>query len=152
MDVEPIERRGELAEYDRLLVEAWGGLVERIEHGYDDSLAEYRNDLAVRDLLAEHIGCISDGEVRARLEQEVTEIDRRYRGATHVVERSIDGRNDRNWWWLRIPIELRGELGSGFKDCVAGDPVGCPPVVAWPSPRSSSLSSSFSSWESVASL
>lgn len=126
MDVEPIESCGELADYDRLLIEAWGGLVERIEHGYDDSFAEYRNDLAVRDLLAEQIRCISDGEVRARLEQEIAEIDRRYRGATRVVDRSIDGRSDRNWWWSRIPIELRGELGNGFKGARPGRPRGMP--------------------------
>jgi len=123
MEVEPIR---ELADYDRLLVAAWGGLVERIERGYDDSLAEYRNDLAVRDLLAEHIGGISDGELRARLEQEITEIDRRYRGATRIVERSIDGRSDRSWWWLRVPIELRGELGYGFEGVGRGRPRGMP--------------------------
>jgi hypothetical protein len=83
MDVEPIESRGERAEYDRLLVEAWG-LVERIGHGYDDSLAEYR----------EHIGCIADSEVRARLEQEVTEIDRRVsRG--NARRRAVDRRAQR---------------------------------------------------------
>ena len=93
------------------LVTAWARFVEAVERGYELSIYEYANDLAVRDLLDMVISQVPDrlGNVlRAQLEQ----LDDRYRLATKSSPRPLlPGRDtsDSPRWW-RLPRRLNGEL------------------------------------------
>jgi hypothetical protein len=98
------------------LIGAWRELVGQIERGYDDNVYEYRNDLSVRDLLAELIDEIPAGSVRSWVTSEVEEIDASYRTATREVDEPIFGSDDEPWWWRRVPKTLVGELRLDLAD------------------------------------
>ncbi|HSM79015.1 MAG TPA: hypothetical protein VLT57_15360 [Bryobacteraceae bacterium] len=71
------------------LVEAWRKFVEQVEKGYRFGLYDYRNDLDTRGVLA-----------RLGLDQEVVELDERFRHALIHTDRKIWESDIENAFWI----------------------------------------------------
>ena len=70
------------------LLRRWSELVTQVERGYDDSIYEYTNDLAVRGRLDEVVAAAGPG-LRAKLEGALAEDDRRFTAATEEAARPL---------------------------------------------------------------
>jgi hypothetical protein len=118
LDLDP-QQRDELARLlagDSLgaLLGDWQRFVTAVERGYDDSIYEYTNDLSVRDVLERVIAGASPG-LRAQLEAETAEHDRRFEAATEEAARPLSAREDPPWWWRRVPVRRVGELADDLE-------------------------------------
>ena len=111
LDLDP-EQREELARLlgeDSLgaLLRDWSDLVTEVERGYDDSIYEYTNDLAVRKRLDEVVTGAGPG-LRAQLEGALAEDDRRFIAATEQAARPLG----ESRWAHRVPTRRVGELAD----------------------------------------
>jgi hypothetical protein len=112
------EHRGGNYTFNELL-NSWILFVNEVERGYDDSIYEYRNDLSVRDILAEIVER-SPPDLRQKLDELLDSWDTRFVSATKPSKRPLASRPDvRNVaWWNRVPIVLTSELET---DLLADD-------------------------------
>ena len=92
------------------LVRRWRELVTQVERGYDDSIYEYTNDLAVRGRLDEVVAAAGPG-LRAKLEGALAEDDRRFMAATEEAARPLG----RSPWAHRVPTRRVGELADDLE-------------------------------------
>jgi len=87
------------------LLEEWTKLVTQLQLGYNWSIYEYDNDLAVRDFLEEAIrGRMQNDPLRGRVEV----VDQLFRDITRPRKRPqkvLTG-----WWYTRIPTNPGPEL------------------------------------------
>ena len=109
------EERDELARLlgeDSLgeLLRRWSDLVAQVERGYDDSIYEYTNDLAVRTRLDEVAAAAGPG-LRAKLDGALAEDDRRFTAATEEAARPLG----RSPWAHRVPTRRVGELAEDLE-------------------------------------
>lgn len=93
------------------LLRAWGELVAAVERGYDDSIHEYTNDLAVRDRLARLADAASPA-LRSKVEAMVEPLDARFALATEASSRPLRGDGERGPWWSVVPRRRVGELAD----------------------------------------
>ena len=93
------------------LLERWGRFVSAVEQGYSDSIYEYANDLAVRNLLKK-IETDAPSSLRASLAAYLAPLDRRFFEATRAAEKTIPGLAQPSDapWSVRIPKKADGEL------------------------------------------
>jgi hypothetical protein len=93
------------------LLERWKRFVSEVEQGYGDSIYEYANDLAVRNLL-KNIETDAPANLRASLAAYLAPLDRRFFDATRPVRRTIPGLAQQSDapWSVRIPKKADGEL------------------------------------------
>ena len=89
------------------LLRRWGDFVTAVERGYDDSIYEYTNDLAVRGRLDEVAAGAGPG-LRAKLEGALAEDDGRFTAATEEAARPLG----RSRWSRRVPTRRFGELAD----------------------------------------
>ena len=101
------------------MTQAWAQLISQIEHGYQDVVEEYTNDLSCRDWLAQ-VWPLLTQRVRAARAPELTALDERFKAATvddgglalsHFYQ--IEGKN--GWWWRRRPRLLLGEFAADLR-------------------------------------
>ncbi len=92
------------------LLRRWSELVTQVERGYDDSIYEYTNDLAVRKRLDEVVAAAGPG-LRAKLEGALAEDDRRFTAATEDAPRPLG----RSRWARRVPTRRVGELADDLE-------------------------------------
>lgn len=98
------------------MFEAWADLVADIEHGYDQNIYEYTNDLACRDWLALAWPLLTE-RVRNARTAELEQLDARFTAATlddggRAISRS-HGLDDKDaWWWRRRPRRPAGALAA----------------------------------------
>ena len=91
------------------LLRGWSELVARVERGYDDSIYEYTNDLAVRDRL-EAVLAGAGPELRAEVEARLAASDARFEAATEEGLRPLG--DAPHPWWRRVPRRRVGELAE----------------------------------------
>lgn len=104
------ERANRSLSLDQLLT-TWCSFVEKVEGGYSDSIYEYTNDLASRDVLEELLEQ-APGTAKARLVTFIEPWDERFARGTRAitlpiapgVSKSAPSR------WFRVPRILGGEL------------------------------------------
>ncbi|MFI5672930.1 hypothetical protein [Streptomyces sp. NPDC051704] len=89
-------------------VEYWSQFVENCEEGYEDSLAEYRNELSIRRFLQ---AVIDHPEVQQSTEAqwfsaEVAVVDARF---SALIADGFDVNGGWGWWERRIP-----RIGGGI--------------------------------------
>jgi hypothetical protein len=118
LDLTP-EERDELArllagESLGAMLRRWSDFVTQVERGYEASIYEYTNDLSVRDLLERVIAGAGPG-LRAKLEAEAAEDDRRFEAATEESARPLGKFADPPWWWRRAPVRRVGELADDLE-------------------------------------
>jgi hypothetical protein len=89
------------------LLQDWRRFVGEVERGYDDSIYEYTNDIAVRDRLERVVAGASPG-LRAQLERALADDDRRFAAATEAAARPLG----RSPWAQRVPTRRVGELAE----------------------------------------
>jgi len=93
----------------------WASLVTAIESGYDDSIYEYTNDLAVRDQLEDLIQAAPSG-LRAKIQSAVAPVDARFTTATEQAARPLSAASDQlPAWWDRVPTRRIGELADDLE-------------------------------------
>ena len=92
-------------------LERWEGFVKSVEKGYDGSLDEYMQSLAIRDSLTELLQKVLPEE-REWIAGFLQQWDERLRFTTRPSPRplapplgSIEG-----FWWSRLPLQLTGQL------------------------------------------
>jgi hypothetical protein len=103
------------------LLQMWARFVAEVEGGYGESIYEYLNDLAARDVLNAVADAVPEG-LRIKLLELIRETDRRFFEATDDVHRCIDGRGTCDEWWRRVPKKLTETLREDFQDWgVQGD-------------------------------
>lgn len=94
------------------LVDQWGEFVGGLEHGYDDSIYEYTNDLAVRDRL-QSLFAASSPSLRAKMESAIAPLDHRFAFATEPAARPLRANTgDLPSWWRRVPRRRDGEFAD----------------------------------------
>jgi hypothetical protein len=97
------------------LIGQWDEFVRAVEHGYDDSIYEYTNDLAVRDHLEKLISA-SSSTLAAKLRGAFAPIDERFANATEPAKSPISAaQGDLPPWWRRVPKRREGELADDLK-------------------------------------
>lgn len=107
------ERKGMVTlEY---LLGRWADFVDTVENLYNYTIYDYKNDLAVRDLL-EEILRVSPELLRRKLLMKIEGLDNRFVTATRPVTHPLLGGESKNWWYYRVPkepgAELAGDLAS----------------------------------------
>lgn len=103
------------------LLDAWRGLVEQVESGYQECVYEYANDVDSRSVL-ERVASTGSPEAREALLAWLRTWDERYDEATVRASKPFHGRADPNspyaaspWHW-RIPRRLVGHLKANLED------------------------------------
>ncbi|MFE7328145.1 hypothetical protein ACFU8W_24790 [Streptomyces sp. NPDC057565] len=101
-------------------VEAWLQFVENCEEGYEDSLAEYRNELSIRRFLQ---AVISDPQVQQASDAqwfitEVAAIDARF---SSLLEDGFQVTGSWGWWERRIPRVGGGVFVIDVRDAYGVD-------------------------------
>ena|ERR1043165_1163017 len=98
------------------LLRAWNKLVMEVENGYSDSIYEYENDLASRELLQE-ILLQAPPSLYGKLMNVLQPLDDRFKEATRAIQRSLINKESKElgFWWFRIPKELSNELESDLR-------------------------------------
>ncbi|WP_405057654.1 hypothetical protein OG474_33670 [Kribbella sp. NBC_01505] len=98
---------------------AWDQLVTTVEHGYEDTVEEYSNDLYCRNwlhlawpLLNEHTVLIWTARIK--------ELDGRFVAAPvdddgHALGQFHRIPDPAMWWWRRHPRVLAGDLGRSLR-------------------------------------
>lgn len=89
-------------------VAAWEALVDAVEQGYDMTVDDYTNDLAVREWL-DLLRPLVTARVQASLDVRLAPLDARFRSAT-VPAAKMPGAGD--GWFYRLPRVLVGELAE----------------------------------------
>jgi hypothetical protein len=89
-------------------IQEWAAFVGEIEKGYDLTIFDYTNDLAIRDILQRVLQLLSEPG-RGMVEEVLEPLDRRFLTATTEIKRPLRG-EDRSFWRVRIPKLLVGEL------------------------------------------
>jgi hypothetical protein len=89
------------------LLRKWSRFVTEVERGYDDSIYEYTNDMAVRARLERVVAGASLG-LRAQLERALAADDRRFTAATEDAARPLGSSR----WAQRVPTHRVGELAE----------------------------------------
>src|SRR5436189_6415324 len=85
----------------------WAEFVRAVEHGYDNSIYEYTNDLSVRDRLQSLVAA-SSPTLRVKLESALAPVDERFACATEPAARPLSAKPGRRPpRWPRGP-EARG--------------------------------------------
>lgn len=98
------------------LLEKWMRFVLSVEHGYNDSIYEYTNDLSVRELL-EKVTDASPQSLRNKLLKELKAWDDRLMAVTKPAPQPLMERKGEKpaWWWFRIPSKPGNELRSDLQ-------------------------------------
>ena len=96
------------------LLNRWSLLVASVERGYDDTIYDYLNELAVREHLQMLLDC-SSSSLRAKLDDLIGPWDRRFFEATTPTRRPLIARQTSEFWWNRVPTRLRGELKADLE-------------------------------------
>jgi hypothetical protein len=97
------------------LLGQWTAFVRAVERGYDDSIYEYTNDLAVRDLL-EDLLLESSSSLRIKLEAAIAPIDKRFVSATEPAATPLrTTKGELATWWVRVPSRRIGELADDLE-------------------------------------
>ena len=107
--VAALERRGWRKATLNERVAAWEALVEEVEQGYDMTVDDYTNDLAVRAWL-EQARPLVTARVQSSLDARLPPLDARFRSATVPAARKMPGAGD--GWFYRLPRVLLGELAE----------------------------------------
>lgn len=96
----------------RDLADLWLDFVREVEEGYEPTLDDYVNDLALRKIWARVANASPEG-VRQRVDQWLARLDARLRSATVEVPRD----RRKSWQTIpdRIPRKARDELWSDLK-------------------------------------
>ena len=89
------------------MLRRWSDFVTQVERGYDDSIYEYTNDLAVRKRLDEIAAGAGPG-LRAMLDGGLAEDDRRFAAATEDAAKPLG----ESRWSRRVPTRRVGELAE----------------------------------------
>jgi hypothetical protein len=118
-----MRQAGEVAQHVTLprLLDSWRGLVEQVEHGYEDSVYEYANDVDSRKIL-DRVAAGARPEAREALLGWLRPWDERYDQATVRAAAPFHGRAERDSpyaaspWHRRIPRRLVGILRSDLED------------------------------------
>ncbi|MEU8922509.1 hypothetical protein AB0D10_16465 [Kitasatospora sp. NPDC048545] len=105
------------------MVGAWDTLVTSVEHGYDDDIDEYTNDLYCRNWLHEAWLPLDEHVVRIWTPR-IRALDDRYRAATVDDDgQALEGFHRLPgpdlWWWRRHPRILTGDLGRSLRSAGA---------------------------------
>jgi hypothetical protein len=90
-------------------VAAWEALVDEVEQGYDMTVYDYTNDLAVREWL-DRARPLVTARVQASLDARLAPLDARFRTATFLAATRLPGAGDA--WFFRLPRVLVGELAE----------------------------------------
>lgn len=94
----------------RELLHRWVKFVEEIEEGYKLSLADYTNDLALRDSI-EKLKSALPNRLRSEIGQLLEPWDHRFQFATKPTRVPLlPGDASSGTWWWRIPKVLHGEM------------------------------------------
>lgn len=105
------------------LVESWERVAAELERGYTGGLDEWRNDMDVRDILAEALDAASAPERRA-LGRRVRLADRRVRGRLMSAGCCVWGARvaanhgwsaGRQWWYFLEPRTKNAELARDLE-------------------------------------
>jgi hypothetical protein len=96
-----------------LLLERWTNFVTAVEGGYADSIYEYTNDLATRDLI-ERIARAAPETVGRKIDAAVAPIDERFLAVTRVASRPVPGGGNERWS-ARIPNVPGSELAEDLR-------------------------------------
>jgi hypothetical protein len=105
------------------LVARWAQVVASVEDGYTFGLDDLLNDMDVRDLIADVLPLLSDGERAAQLAV-IEPLDARLRAVSspvrclwgRAVERDDELSPDREWWFYLRPTRLNAELGADLAE------------------------------------
>ncbi|SEN11253.1 hypothetical protein [Actinacidiphila rubida] len=110
------------------MVHAWAVLVGVIEHGYDDDIYEYTNDLYCRNwlheawlLLDEHIVQLWTSQIKvSRRPVQGRTVDDDGQALDQFHRRP----GPELWWWRRHPRVLTGDLGRSLRSAgaIGADP------------------------------
>jgi hypothetical protein len=104
----PAGREGSL----NAMLGRWSAFVTTVERGYDDSIYEYTNDLAVRDRL-DGLAAGAGPPLRAKLHGALADADRRFTAATEEAGRPLrESAEQAPAWWRRVPRRRVGELAE----------------------------------------
>lgn len=94
------------------LLGAWRAFVSAVERGYESSIYEYTNDLALRDRL-ERVAAGAGEALAAKLRGAFAEDDRRFAAATEAAARPLgEFAGEPPPWWRRVPRCRTGELAE----------------------------------------
>lgn len=98
------------------LLTEWAVFVARLEIGYDDSIYDYLDDLATRDLLQQIMDTASL-TLRQKLASALQSWDVRFTQATHTVDdtQAQIAWNGDSAWDRRVPNVLTGDLASDLR-------------------------------------
>lgn len=98
------------------LLTEWAMFVARLEIGYDDSIYDYLDDLATRDLLEQIVNAASPA-LRQKLADALQPWDARFSQATHAVEDMLAqiAWNGERAWDRRVPNVLAGDLARDLR-------------------------------------
>jgi hypothetical protein len=94
----------------RELLGRWVTFVEEVEGGYKLSLADYTNDLALRDAI-EQLKSTLPNRLRSEISQVLEPWDHRFQFATKPSRMPVlAGDASAGPWWWRIPKVTHGEM------------------------------------------
>jgi hypothetical protein len=98
------------------MLERWTRIVIEVEEGYGDSIYEYANDVAIRDVLR-RIEIDGPSSLRSSLAAYLEPLDRRFFEATNETSRSLPGlvSSPGSPWRTRLPKNPQGELLSDLR-------------------------------------
>ena len=87
------------------LLNRWEEIVTHVERGYSWLLAEYTNDLGVRDML-EYLLTNVPLSAQVKLLRVLRPLDMRFQQATQATAELLDEDEDVGFWWHRVPQRL----------------------------------------------
>jgi len=88
----------------------WRQFVSEVESGYQLTIYDYTNDLAIRDLL-ENLLKELPSSIGKKIESYLLPVDQLFRSTTTKINKPLlDDGTDQNWWWYQIPIDPLGDL------------------------------------------
>jgi len=98
------------------LLKRWSNFVTATELGYEDSIYEYTNDLATRDVIQRVLLGIPES-LSAKVIEIVQCDDDRFLQATRKIERSLADRKsfEDSPWWFRVPRKMSDELRNDLE-------------------------------------
>jgi hypothetical protein len=101
------------------MLDAYEQLVAQIEHGYDEIVDEYTNDLSCRDWLALAWPMLTE-RVRDTRSAKLEALDNRFRAATiddggRALSRFFAVERKDGWWWRRRPAKAEGAFAADLE-------------------------------------